>query len=240
MCRAYVRSDIGLVRETNEDNYGFVPPHLYVVADGMGGHAAGEIASSLAVKTATQHVLNNNNSDNPEKTLEEAISCANTIIYDKAQSESQYSGMGTTVTITYIDSNTIYWGHVGDSRIYLYRQQSHEFLQLTEDHSLVWELMRNGSISKDEAYNHPQRNMLTRAVGTSSSIKIDTGKVDWNKGDILLLCTDGLTSMVRESAIYQMISTHPFNESLVDAFVAEAKDAGGLDNITAIIVQRGD
>lgn len=240
MCRAYVRSDIGLVRETNEDSYVFVPPHLFIVADGMGGHAAGEIASNLAAKTVAQHVLDNINSANPEKILEQAISHANEIIYDKAQSEPKYNGMGTTVTITYIDNNIIYWGHVGDSRIYLFRKQNNEFCQLTDDHSLVWELMRNGNISKDEAYNHPQRNMLTRAVGTSPSIKVDTGKTTWSNGDILLLCTDGLTSMVRESDICKILNSNQFSEPLIDTLVSEAKNAGGLDNITAITVQCGD
>lgn len=241
MCRAaYVRSDIGLVRETNEDSYVFIPPHLFVVADGMGGHAAGEIASNLAAKTVTQYVLDHSDSTNPEEVLEQAITHANELIYDKAQAEPQYSGMGTTVTIAYIVNNIIYWGHVGDSRIYLLRKPGNELCQLTEDHSLVWELMRNGNISKDEAYNHPQRNMLTRAVGTSTSIKVDTGRADWSHGDILLLCTDGLTSMVREAEICKILNSDPFTESVIDSLVLEAKNAGGLDNITAITVQYGD
>lgn len=235
---AYVRSDIGLVRETNEDSYAFVPPNLFVVADGMGGHAAGEIASNLAVKTVTEYVAQNIYSLKPDIVLEQAITEANKIIYEMAYSNGQYAGMGTTVSAAYVDAENIYWGHVGDSRIYLLRDN--ELCQLTSDHSLVWELVQSGKITPDEALFHPQRNMLTRAVGTSSNISVDTGIANWTAGNKILLCTDGLTNMISELGICKLLTHSPLDSSIMDTLIEDAKQAGGLDNITAILVQNGD
>lgn len=236
---AYVKSDVGLVRETNEDSYVFLPPHLFVVADGMGGHAAGEIASNIAVQTIKEYVTQNMlPAANPISALEQAIVKANTLVYDMAMSKTECAGMGTTLTAVYATDREIYWGHVGDSRIYLVHNCT--LRQLTNDHSLVWELVQNGSISKEEANTHPQRNMLTRAVGTSSSIKIDTGVSSWNTGDILLLCTDGLTNMVSEQDISTLLNVQPLGNLVADMLVEQAKSAGGLDNITVILVRNGD
>ncbi|MDD4601417.1 Protein phosphatase PrpC [bioreactor metagenome] len=236
---AYVKSDVGLVRETNEDSYEFLPPHLFVVADGMGGHAAGEIASNIAVQTLKEYVTQNilPNTD-PTAILKQAIIKANSLVYDMALSRSEYTGMGTTLTAVYLTDTQIYWGHVGDSRIYLFR--NNELCQMTHDHSLVWELVQNGSITKEEANTHPQRNMLTRAVGTSSDIKIDVGVTAWNHGDIVLLCTDGLTNMVSEQDISTLLNIHPLTNSVDDMLIEQAKRAGGLDNITVILVRNGD
>lgn len=235
---AYVRSDIGLVRETNEDSYAFSPPHLFVVADGMGGHAAGEIASSLAIKTIKEYVTQNINTVKPNAVLEQAITEANKIIYEMAYSNGQYAGMGTTVTAAYLDTENIFWAHVGDSRMYLLRDS--EICQLTSDHSLVWELVESGKITPEEALFHPQRNLLTRAVGTSSNISVDTGIASWTAGNKLLLCTDGLTNMVSEAGICSFLRQSPLDNSIMDTLIEEAKKAGGLDNITAILVQNGD
>jgi serine/threonine protein phosphatase PrpC len=236
---AYVKSDVGLVRETNEDSYEFLPPHLFVVADGMGGHAAGEIASNIAVRTLKEFVTQNMlPTVNPNSILEQAIARANTLVYEMAMSKTECTGMGTTLTAVYVTDTEIYWGHVGDSRIYLIHEN--RLRQLTSDHSLVWELVQNGNITKEEANTHPQRNLLTRAVGTSSSIKIDTGITSWNTGDILLLCTDGLTNMVSEQDIFTLISMEPLGNSVTDMLVEQAKQAGGLDNITVILVRNGD
>lgn len=235
---AFVKSDVGLVRETNEDSYEFLPPHLFVVADGMGGHAAGEIASNVAVQTIKEYFTQNCLTDDPHRILEKAIMQANTIVYEMAASKNDCAGMGTTLTAVYVTDTKIYWGHVGDSRIYLYR--NNELSQLTNDHSLVWELVQNGNITKEEASVHPQRNMLTQAVGTSSNIKVDTGVTEWNTGDILLLCTDGLTNMVSEQTICSLLSLQPLTESVVSMLVEQANNAGGLDNITVILVRNGD
>jgi len=232
-------SDIGLVRGTNEDSYICEPPHLFVVADGMGGHAAGDIASKLAATTVNRYIEENAATNNYEELLKQAINQANTSIYQLSQSKEDFNGMGTTVTAVYVNGDTIYWGHVGDSRIYLLHNR--EFNQITNDHSLVWELVQSGNITREEAQVHPKRNMLTRAVGTSCLIKIDTGVIVWEPGDILLLCTDGLTNMVSEQDIYNLINDEQGNlESIVNQLVAQAKNAGGFDNITTILLKNGD
>jgi serine/threonine protein phosphatase PrpC len=232
-------SDIGLVRETNEDSYVCDPPHLFIVADGMGGHAAGEIASKLAVTTVNNHIRENIENTAPELLLNEAITQANTSVYQMALSKDVFNGMGTTITAVYIEGETIYWGHVGDSRLYLLRNG--DLCQITSDHSLVWELVQSGNITKEEAHVHPKRNMLTRAVGTSCLITVDTGTIAWKAGDIVLMCTDGLTNLVSEQDIYMLLqSTKCDFESILNHLVAEAKNAGGFDNITAILLKNGD
>ena len=236
---AHVISDIGLVRETNEDSYICDPPHLFIVADGMGGHVAGEIASKLAISTVNSYIQEHVGKDNLEILLKDAIIQANTSIYQMALSKEEFSGMGTTVTASYIDGDTIYWGHVGDSRMYLLRNG--KLNQLTNDHSLVWELVQSGNITRDEAYVHPKRNLLTRAVGTSCLITVDTGFVQWKPGDIVLMCTDGLTNMVSEQNICTLMQRKDCEiSSIVEQLVNQAKDAGGFDNITVILLKNED
>lgn len=205
----------------------------------MGGHVAGEIASKLAVTTMVRYVQENIGEGNFEELLKQAIISANTSTYQLAQSKEELNGMGTTVTAVYVDEDTVYWGHVGDSRIYLLKHG--ELSQITGDHSLVWELVQSGNITKEEAKVHPKRNMLTRAVGTSCLIKIDTGVFHWEAGDIILLCTDGLTNMVSEQEIYNLIRNHQGDfSSIANHLVAQANKAGGLDNITTILLKNGD
>jgi len=228
-----------LVRETNEDSYICDPPHLFIVADGMGGHVAGEIASKLAISTVNGYIQEHVGKDNLEILLKDAIIQANTSIYQMALSKEEFSGMGTTVTASYIDGDTIYWGHVGDSRMYLLRNG--KLNQLTNDHSLVWELVQSGNITRDEAYVHPKRNLLTRAVGTSCLITVDTGFVQWKPGDIVLMCTDGLTNMVSEQNICTLMQRKDCEiSSIVEQLVNQAKDAGGFDNITVILLKNED
>lgn len=235
----HVKSDIGLVRGTNEDSYICEPPHLFVVADGMGGHVAGEIASKLAVTTISRYIKENDEELKGEELLKQAIVQANTSIYQLSLSKEEFTGMGTTVTAIYIEENNVYWGHVGDSRIYLLRNQ--EFNQVTNDHSLVWELVQSGNITKEEAKIHPKRNMLTRAVGTSCLIKIDTGTIELKPDDMILMCTDGLTNMVSEQDIFKLLATRQENlECIVNELIVNAKNAGGSDNITTILLKNGD
>lgn len=236
---AYAKTDIGLVRETNEDNYAFAPPHLFVVADGMGGHVAGEIASKHAVNEVSGYMENHIGQASPEILLEQAIIQANQVIYQLAQSKNEYLGMGTTVTAVYIKDDVIYWAHVGDSRIYLLHDEVIE--QLTNDHSLVGELVQSGSITREDAQTHPQRNILTRAVGIGPLVKIDSGFVHWLPGDFILLCTDGLTNMVSDQAIYLTINNGENNmRQILDKLIEQAKSAGGFDNITAVLAKYGD
>jgi len=231
---AFVKTDIGLVREVNEDHYAFQPPNLFVVADGMGGHVAGEIASKLAINTIVEYVHNQFDGEYIQKMLENAVQLANQHIYEQSQQGRQYLGMGTTVTACYIAGTTIFWAHVGDSRMYILSDAV--LRQITDDHSLVGELLRNGSITKAEAAVHPQRNILTRAVGTSSKILVDSGQLTWKSEDVLLLCTDGLSGLVSEEQIKSLLEQSRLNgQAAVDSLLQQALDAGGHDNITMIL-----
>lgn len=235
----HVKSDIGLVRGVNEDSYICKPPHFFVVADGMGGHAAGEIASNLAITTMNSYIEERSGQAKSQEFLEQAIVKANQTIYQLAQSKDEYNGMGTTVTAIYVEGDVIYWAHVGDSRLYLVRNG--EFIQITNDHSLVWELVQSGNMTKEEALIHPKRNMLTRAVGTGISLAIDTGVIRLEADDLLLMCTDGLTNMVSEQEIYNFITNKEGDiKVIIDQLMVEANRAGGLDNITAILIKNGD
>lgn len=235
---AFAQSDIGRVRKTNEDSYVFSPPHLFVVADGMGGHVAGEIASSLGASTIQEHIQKIKQPSDWEQVLKEAIDLANCIVYQMSQAKSECQGMGTTVTAVYAEGTEIFWSHVGDSRLYLIRDNM--LRQITSDHSLVWELVQSGSITSEEALVHPHRNVLTRAVGTSDNICIDSGKFVWQPGDSLLLCTDGLTNMLNEEAILNICTLLDNPQTIVNTLVEQAKEAGGYDNITVILVQYKD
>jgi len=234
---AFVKSDVGKVRKNNEDSYLFKPPHLFVVADGMGGHLAGEIASKIAVQCITEFVEKHEEEYKPDVLLAEAIQLANRTVYEKSLQHSDYAGMGTTVSAAYLVPNMIYWGHVGDSRIYLLDTGKEELSQLTTDHSLVWELVARGELTPEEADNHPRRNVLTRAVGTEEMIRIDTGVAPWTQGDILFLCTDGLSNMIDEKKLLCYLKEGQGDgAAAVEHLVAKANDGGGYDNITAILV----
>ncbi len=235
--KVYVNSDIGCVRENNEDSYICNPPHLLVVADGMGGHVAGEIASNLAVTTIKEYVTEKYATMPITDMLSQAIIEANRKIFSLSQEKEMYNGMGTTVSAVYVEGANIYWAHVGDSRIYLF--QKGNLVQLTKDHSLVWELVELGSITKNEAKNHPQRNVLTRAVGTAEKLKVDVGNTNWIAGSDLLLCTDGLTSLVSENQILDALS-NACGDKVLENLISLAKASGGYDNITVILARHGD
>lgn len=232
---AYALSDIGKVRETNEDSFVCRPP-LFVVADGMGGHVAGEVASRVAVETVLHDVAAGSGLE-PQVLLTQAIARANQLIFRMAQDNSDRAGMGTTLTAALAVGERLYWGHVGDSRLYLLRGAA--FAQVTEDHSLVGELVRKGSITASEALLHPHRNILTRAVGTADQVKVDTGSLDLFAGDKVLLCTDGLTNMVSDDDIASVLRREGDGAAALAALVAKANDAGGLDNTTAILLSCG-
>ncbi len=229
---AYALSDIGKVRETNEDSFVCQPP-LFVVADGMGGHVAGEVASRMAAETVSARFAAAAGEE-PTALLSEAITAANETVYRLAQEDSERAGMGTTLTAAFVAGSVLYWGHVGDSRLYLLR--GGEFSQVSEDHSLVSELVKKGSITAEEALTHPHRNILTRAVGTGDRVKVDTGSFTLAAGDKILLCTDGLTNMVADGDIAAALSRDDDGAALLAHLVARANDAGGLDNITAVLV----
>lgn len=229
-------TDMGLVRKENQDSLLVSAERgLFVVADGMGGHAGGQVASSLAVKTIDEEInfalLNQKKAD---QILEEALLKANGYIFTQGQ-EKQYHGMGTTVTATLFRDNLLFIAHIGDSRAYLYRQGKLNLL--TQDHSLVNELYINGSLTLEEAQNHPQRNILTRALGITDKPQLDLFSVPVQPGDGILLCTDGFYNQVQDAEIAEIIKTELSLQDLVRRMVNTALERGGHDNITVIYVQ---
>lgn len=234
-------SDVGVVRENNQDSY-FVSQDpdfpLFIVADGMGGHKAGEVASSMAVNIIKDAFSLNKERLNTEegiiRTIREAVEKANHNIYKKSLETQEYAGMGTTVTLAYIFDGKIYIGHVGDSRAYYICDTN--IKQITEDHSLVNELIKNGSITIDQGKNHPKRNLITRAVGTSKDIRIDIHTMEYEENNKLVMCSDGLTNMTGEDKILEIVNRDEDIMVKCHELVLDAKEKGGLDNITVIII----
>jgi PPM family protein phosphatase len=224
-----VASDTGRRRRRNEDNYVVAPP-LFAVADGMGGAQAGEVASRLAASAlegGDSHGLRG------LERIDALIQEANRRIYDRASTDPTASGMGTTMTVALVEGMTVAIGHVGDSRAYLVRNEQME--QLTEDHSLVNELLKSGKLSQDEAHVHPQRSVITRAVGTDPDVDVDGFTIEAEENDVFLLCSDGLTDMVSDEEILELVHEHRDDlDKAVKALVAAANRGGGEDNITAV------
>jgi PPM family protein phosphatase len=224
-----VASDTGRRRRRNEDNYVVAPP-LFAVADGMGGAQAGEVASRLAASA-----LEGEGSDGLQglERIDALIQEANRRIYDRASTDPAASGMGTTMTVALVEGMTVALGHVGDSRAYLVRGEQME--QLTDDHSLVNELLKSGRLSEEEAHVHPQRSVITRAVGTDPDVDVDGFSIEAEEGDVFLLCSDGLTDMVEDEEILELVHEHRDDlEKAVKALVSAANRGGGEDNITAV------
>jgi serine/threonine protein phosphatase PrpC len=241
------KTHVGLVRQLNEDGYALAgdlePYGVAVIADGMGGHLAGEVASSLAVETVVKHIKEHVVPvADPSDLLIEAMNLANRVVYERAKRSEGLSGMGTTLVASLFNHDHIYVGHIGDSRGYLY--QGGELKQLTDDHTLVNELYKSGQITAEEASHHPQRNIVTRAVGTDSHVAADLAHLTWSEGDILLLCSDGLTNMVPGEQILAVLREEGTLSDKVDDLINRALAAGGHDNITVVAVQneaeRGD
>jgi PPM family protein phosphatase len=227
-----VASDTGRRRRRNEDNYVVAPP-LFAVADGMGGAQAGEVASQLAASA-----LEADDSDVLEgtKRIDALIQEANRRIYDRASTDPTASGMGTTMTVALVEGMTVAIGHVGDSRAYLVRDEHME--QLTEDHSLVNELLKTGKLSEEEAQIHPQRSVITRAVGTDPDVDVDGFTIEAEDGDVFLICSDGLSDMVEDEEILELVHANRDDlDKAVKALVAAANRGGGEDNITAVAFQ---
>jgi protein phosphatase len=224
-----VASDTGRRRRRNEDNYVVAPP-LFAVADGMGGAQAGEVASKLAAAA-----LEDGDSDGLGglERVGALIQEANRRIFDRASSDPSASGMGTTMTVALVEGMTVAIGHVGDSRAYLVRGDTME--QLTEDHSMVNELVKSGRLSEEEAQTHPQRNVIIRAVGTDPDVDIDSFTIDAEEGDVFLICSDGLTDMVEDEEILDVVDRFRDDlEKAVKSLVQTANKEGGEDNITAV------
>lgn len=219
----------GLVRKANEDAL-FARAPVFAVADGMGGAQAGEVASGMATKAFGWFVPQ---TKSPEDELTRLIKRINTNIYELAAAESSRAGMGTTLTAAVVKSGNVILAHVGDSRAYLWRGGS--LTQLTEDHSLVGEMVRSGQISSADAEEHPQRSIITRALGVDPQIEVDTRTLKWEPGDIFLLCSDGLYSMVHDDAIARILAQDGTLYTSAANLVEAANEAGGRDNISVII-----
>ena len=229
---AGVATDIGRVREGNEDSYLLEPP-LYAVADGMGGARGGEVASQLALSTVEDGYLSGHRS------LAALVRDANTAVFARSVEDRSVAGMGTTLTAVLVEGDAASLVHVGDSRAYLLRAGT--LRQLTEDHTLVQRMVRAGEITRREADVHPHRNVLVRSLGTEPDVEVDEADLGLLEGDRLLLCSDGLTTMITEGQIQAILEVAPAPQDAAERLVRAANRAGGLDNITAVVVEvRGD
>ena len=242
MIKAYAKSDKGNVRETNED-YFYISNsldqiQLFLLADGMGRYNGGEIASQLAIQTAKNYIENNfkdieKDRDSIIQLLGSSMEYANMVVYEKAKENPELQGMGTTLEICLIYNNKAYIGHVGDSRIYRVRKQF--IRKLTQDHSYVQKLVKDGTITKEEAENHPKKNMLMKALGCNAFVEPDVSVKGFLRDDILLISSDGLTNMVKQEDIFEIAKGNI--EKAPIKLVDLANENGGLDNITVVVIK---
>lgn len=224
-------TDTGLQRRANEDSL-LVRSPLFVVADGMGGAQAGEVASSVAVDTFRGGLQDGSD---PESSLVAQVEHANARINELSHSNVEHAGMGTTITAVYVGEQDVSIAHVGDSRAYCLRDG--ELLRLTDDHSLVDELIRQGKLTPEEAEEHPQRSVITRALGPETHVEVDVRSFRGRPGDIYLLCSDGLTTMVGEATLLELMLSHTPLAQAGEALIAAANHAGGKDNITVVLLR---
>ena len=232
-------TDVGQRRSTNQD---FVYaseepvgnlPNLFVVADGMGGHRAGDFASRYTVEVILKGVRADRER-NPIRIIRKAIETANLKVLEKANSSDELAGMGTTVVAATVIGNYIYVANVGDSRLYLIRDTIE---QITKDHSLVEEMVRIGEINREQARNHPDKNIITRAVGVSSRVRIDFFDIKLERGDIILMCSDGLSNMIEDDEIERIIKEGSDLPEIALELIGEANQNGGKDNIAVVLIE---
>jgi PPM family protein phosphatase len=223
------KTDTGRQRRDNEDN-AFARAPVFVVADGMGGAQAGEVASQIAVEAFEQGLPDGGS---PEERLVERVREANRRIYELSRTEQERAGMGTTLTAAYVDDAQLAIAHVGDSRAYMFRDGS--LTRLTQDHSLVEELVRQQKLTPEQAAEHPQRSIITRALGPEPDVDVDTWTYPARAGDVLLLCSDGLTSMLSEERVTEILAASDSLDQAAETLIDEANAAGGRDNITVVL-----
>ena len=237
------QTDVGLKRNSNQD---FVYasdqkvgrlPSLLIVADGMGGHAAGDLASRVCVETAVSSIEGSGQTETIP-ILAEAVQKANRAVLKKAAEKPEYAGMGTTIVAAVIDGNTLYVANVGDSRLYLIDDDRID--QITLDHSLVAEMVRSGRISPEQMRNHPEKNIITRAVGGEENVEVDFFDVGLHKGDVVLLCSDGLTNMVEDEQIFRIVRREKTLRDAGQKLISAANSAGGRDNISVVLARLTD
>lgn len=243
MIKAYAKSDVGKAREINEDSFYITEDslskvQLFILADGMGGCNAGEVASRQAVISAKNYIENNftDTSKDRESLIQlvaSSIEYANMVVYEKSLQDKKLEGMGTTLEVCLIYNNRAFIGHIGDSRIYRIRK---DFIRkLTQDHSYVQKLVQEGTITKEEAEHHPKKNMLMKALGCNAFVEPDVMVKGFQKEDILIICSDGLTNMVGVDTIYKEVKEN--FELATKELVDLANAQGGLDNITIITIK---
>lgn len=236
------KTDPGMVRDNNEDSIMLRPDlGLAVLADGMGGHQAGEVASAMAIDLVKQFFENASQRSgvlNYNDIVSDSIMLANSAIFELSRNKADCAGMGSTVVVTYFDGEKVYVGHVGDSRLYRYRDG--ELHQVTEDHSLVQELVSRGLLSKEEAIESTNKNLVTRALGIEESVQIDVAEEKWQPGDIYLLCSDGLNDVLRDDVISDILESNKDNlETALDSLIETVNSNGGPDNVSVILIQPG-
>ena len=239
MLRSYALTDIGQKRQLNQD-FIYVSetpvgnlPNLFIVADGMGGHKAGDYASVLAVETVVEDI-SASFEKNPVRIMEHAITRANTHLRERASEDFSLNGMGTTMVAATCMGRFLQVANVGDSRLYVVGD---EIVQITEDHSLVEEMVRMGGIGREEARNHPDKNIITRAVGAKDDVEVDFFDWELQTGDMVLLCSDGLTNMVDDETICQILKGGGSLRDRVEKLVQTANLNGGRDNISVIVIE---
>ena len=239
--KGFAKTDVGKAREMNQDYYSIPSSEndlqLYILADGMGGYNGGEIASRLAAETTKNYIQNNfekieHDKEAILKLVKDAIEYANMVVYEESKKDENLQGMGTTLDVCFIYNSKIYIGHVGDSRIYLIKKDIAR--KITKDHSYVQQLVEDKKITREEAEHHPKKNMLLKALGCTSYVEPDIRARNLEKDDVLLMCSDGLTNMVEESKIYEVVREN--KEKAPEILVNLANNAGGYDNITVITI----
>lgn len=234
-------TDVGRVRSANEDAYGLcVESGFFIVCDGMGGAAAGEVASQTAIAAAIEAACDTRYQDNPQKLLEKAAATANQRVFSRAERDQALHGMGTTLVSLLVREGHAYIAHVGDSRCYRFRAGALE--RQTQDHSLVDEQVRLGQLTQTEAEHSPLRNVITRAIGTRPTVAVDVEKTATQAGDLFLLCSDGLTRELSDRRIAEILRAKAAEDlqALCASLIQEANRAGGNDNITCVLVRIGE
>lgn len=234
------KTDVGKVRKKNEDSVFLsdekveILDNLYIIADGMGGHNAGEVASSSAIEYFIDYLKTNKVQLDTECTLLDGIFSLNKKIYDRSKNEIEHKGMGTTITLCTIKDNVAYFGHVGDSRAYLISKG--EITQITTDHTYVNEMVLKGLMTKEQAIIDPSRNLVTRAIGIGETVMVDYIEKEVSKGDIIVMCSDGLSGMISDEKINDIIQNSSDIESCSTTLINEALQNGGTDNISVILI----
>lgn len=239
------RCEKGMCRTANEDaififntTFGCLP-NLYIIADGMGGHNAGEIASNTAIQFFCEYIHDNRMKMIKENyeyldVIKKGILYANSKIFENSKSDSHLAGMGTTFIVASILNNTLFVENVGDSRLYIIRDK--EIIQISVDHTYVMEMLKSGNLTEEELFNHPNKNIITRAVGTGEDLNVDTFEIELQSDDIIMMCSDGLSNMLKDTESVEVILKSNNIEEAIESLINRANEKGGLDNISIILI----